>query len=277
MQPHISDIVLGVNDIARARAFYVNAFGLPVRHASSEFASLGIGEGQTSIGLYPWYALAEDAGVSPAGEGFRRFALSFIVESANEIDTLIERTSGAGGQVIKPAKRALWGGYSAYIEDPDGHLWKLASSKAPPIFSRRAEERDGGGFARIQPNEIAVTLGAADIKHTKAFYNDGLAYRTNKDFGKFVSFCAEKNEPTLGLYTVDGLAADAGVASEGAGFSGLVLSHLVATKEEVDKVLEQANAGGGKVIKPGQEAQWGGYFGYFCDSDGQLWKVARSK
>ena len=35
-----------------------------------------------------------------------------------------------------------------------------------------------------------------------------------------------------------------------------------------------AQRAGGKVVKPAQSSQWGGYFGYFSDPDGYLWKVA---
>jgi len=38
--------------------------------------------------------------------------------------------------------------------------------------------------------------------------------------------------------------------------------------------LDQAKRAGGKLVKPAQNAQWGGYFGYFSDPDGHLWKVA---
>jgi uncharacterized glyoxalase superfamily protein PhnB len=30
----------------------------------------------------------------------------------------------------------------------------------------------------------------------------------------------------------------------------------------------------GSVVRPPAAAQWGGYFGYFADPDGYLWKVA---
>jgi uncharacterized glyoxalase superfamily protein PhnB len=32
----------------------------------------------------------------------------------------------------------------------------------------------------------------------------------------------------------------------------------------------------GEVVKQAAASQWGGYFGYFCDPDGHLWKVASS-
>jgi uncharacterized protein len=35
-------------------------------------------------------------------------------------------------------------------------------------------------------------------------------------------------------------------------------------------------AAGGEVVKAAAAAQWGGYFGYFSDLDGYLWKVATS-
>jgi len=34
------------------------------------------------------------------------------------------------------------------------------------------------------------------------------------------------------------------------------------------------SAAGGRVVKQAAAAQWGGYYGYFSDPDGYLWKVA---
>jgi uncharacterized glyoxalase superfamily protein PhnB len=39
-------------------------------------------------------------------------------------------------------------------------------------------------------------------------------------------------------------------------------------------VLADAVAAGAKLLKPAQEAFWGGYSGYFSDPDGILWEVA---
>jgi len=64
------------------------------------------------------------------------------------------------------------------------------------------------------------------------------------------------------------------VAADGSSFSGITFSYLVSSKERVDAVLAEAERGGGKIAKPGQDAAWGGYFGYFTDPDGNLWKAA---
>nr|WP_281183026.1 VOC family protein [Halomonas gudaonensis] len=58
------------------------------------------------------------------------------------------------------------------------------------------------------------------------------------------------------------------------GFSGITLAHNVASKSEVDAVLNQAVSAGAKLIKPAEEVFWGGYSGYFQDPEGHYWEVA---
>ena len=70
------------------------------------------------------------------------------------------------------------------------------------------------------------------------------------------------------------LAKDANVAPDGTGFQGLRWHTTRATASEVDSVLADAVAAGAKLLKPAQEAFWGGYSGYFSDPDGFLWEVA---
>ena len=60
------------------------------------------------------------------------------------------------------------------------------------------------------------------------------------------------------------------------GFSGVALAHNVRSEAEVEAVLAEAAAAGGRVIKPAQRAFWGGYSGYFSDPDGHLWEVAHN-
>ncbi len=41
-------------------------------------------------------------------------------------------------------------------------------------------------------------------------------------------------------------------------------------------MLREAEAAGGRIVKPAQRAFWGGYSGYFADPDGHLWEVAHN-
>lgn len=120
----------------------------------------------------------------------------------------------------------------------------------------------------------AITLGVRDLNRAKQFYSEGLGCPIEQDHAGFVSFNLGTGSSRLALYTWDALAADAGVAADGSGFRGVTLNYILPSAERVDEVLAQAKHGGGEIIKPAQSARWGGYFGYFSDPDGYLWKVA---
>jgi uncharacterized glyoxalase superfamily protein PhnB len=78
----------------------------------------------------------------------------------------------------------------------------------------------------------------------------------------------------LALYPRPDLAKDANVAPESQSFGGVTLAYNTRNHDEVDSVLKEAQAAGATVVKPAQEAFWGGYSGYFSDPDGFLWEVA---
>ena len=82
------------------------------------------------------------------------------------------------------------------------------------------------------------------------------------------------NGMVLSLYGREALADDAQVPADGGGFSGVALAYNTRTREEVDQVMAEAEAAGARVVKPAQDAFWGGYSGYVADPDGHLWEVA---
>jgi uncharacterized glyoxalase superfamily protein PhnB len=53
-----------------------------------------------------------------------------------------------------------------------------------------------------------------------------------------------------------------------------VLAYNARDRAEVDSVLAEAVAAGASLLKPAQDAFWGGYSGYFSDPDRFLWEVA---
>jgi catechol 2,3-dioxygenase-like lactoylglutathione lyase family enzyme len=120
-----------------------------------------------------------------------------------------------------------------------------------------------------------ITLGVADLARSRRFYLDGLGWRASSAGNEHVVFI-DAGGVILGLYGRAALAEDMGVAPEGRGFAGFSLAHNVRTREEVDRVLARAQAAGARVLKPAQEAFWGGYSGYFADPDGHPWEVAHN-
>jgi uncharacterized protein len=65
------------------------------------------------------------------------------------------------------------------------------------------------------------------------------------------------------------LARDAEVP-DSPGVGGVALA---CTREEVDTILEEARAAGGRILKLARPTSWGGYAGYFADPDGHWWGV----
>ncbi len=117
-----------------------------------------------------------------------------------------------------------------------------------------------------------ITLGVADLAAARAFYERLGFVASSASQGDIVLFQA--GALALALYPRAALADDAHVAVEGAGFRGLTLAHNVREKAEVASVLAEAEAAGGRILKPAQDVFWGGHSGYFADPDGHLWEVA---
>jgi uncharacterized glyoxalase superfamily protein PhnB len=78
------------------------------------------------------------------------------------------------------------------------------------------------------------------------------------------------------LWGREKLAADTGVADEGASWSGITLAHNAASRDEVDEVVETARRNGAEIAREPAETFYGGYAGVFRDLDGHAWEVAHN-
>ncbi len=118
-----------------------------------------------------------------------------------------------------------------------------------------------------------VTLGVEDLERSLKFYKDGLGWKPSSASNENVAFF-QMGGVVFSLYPWDKLAEDAKIKSDGSGFSGITLAYNAKDEAEVDKVLQQVESLGAKIIKKAEKVFWGGYSGYFADFDGHLWEVA---
>lgn len=125
----------------------------------------------------------------------------------------------------------------------------------------------------MEPYISLITLGVADLERALRFYRDGLHWPMSGASGGDVAFF-HTGGVVLALYPRPLLAADARLSKTGSGFGGIALAHNVASPEQVDRVLAEVAAAGGTILKPAEQADWGGYSGYFADPDGYPWEVA---
>lgn len=131
MEPRISLITLGVRDVARARAFY-ETLGFVASPASNENVTF-FAAGGAVLGLFGWDALAQDAGVPTAGDGFGAVTIAHNVRDKAEVGTVLAAAEAAGGRIVTPAHDVFWGGHNGYFADPDGHLWEVAWNPFFPL------------------------------------------------------------------------------------------------------------------------------------------------
>ena len=125
----------------------------------------------------------------------------------------------------------------------------------------------------VEPRISIITLGVTDLARSVEFYRDGLGLPLVDENTESIAFFQSRGT-WLALYPRESLAADAGVATEGSGFSGVTLAHNVRTREEVDALLDVAVAAGATLVKAAQDTLWGGYSGYFADPESYLWEIA---
>ncbi|MBP7832403.1 MAG: VOC family protein [Candidatus Levybacteria bacterium] len=125
MKPKISLITLGVTSIPKSLKFYTDLGFKTHNYKEGEDTVFFEMEGAW-LSLYPIEKLAQDATVSPEGNGFSGITLAHNVSSIEEADKVFELAVSAGAKVIKKPQDVFWGGYSGYFADPDGHLWEIA-------------------------------------------------------------------------------------------------------------------------------------------------------
>lgn len=130
MQPRITVITLGVDDLKRAVSFYRDGLGLHTdgivgtefAHGAVAFFDLQAG---LRLALWPRTSLAHDAGLPLGRPSPTELSLGHNVASRAEVDAVMARAARAGAQIVKPAQETFWGGYAGYFSDPDQHLWEV--------------------------------------------------------------------------------------------------------------------------------------------------------
>lgn len=131
----------------------------------------------------------------------------------------------------------------------------------------------------MKPRISLITLGVDDLERSLRFYRDGLGLPTEGIVGAgsaqgAVVFFDLQPGLKLAIWPRQSLAEDAGLPLDAPNATGFSLAHNVASKAEVDAVMEQARIARASIVKPAGETFWGGYAGYFQDPDRHLWEIA---
>jgi predicted lactoylglutathione lyase len=123
VEQRVSAITLGVDDLARARAFY-EALGWR-SNSPPEIEVAFFQAGGLVFALWEKHKLAEDSAVE-LGSGYGGVTLSHNGRSPEDVDAVIATARAAGATIAREPGETFWGGYSGVFIDPDGHPWEVA-------------------------------------------------------------------------------------------------------------------------------------------------------
>jgi uncharacterized protein len=130
MEPRITVLTLGVENLERSVAFYRDALGFPtqgIMGTEFEHGAVAFFDLQSGLKLALWRRadLAHDTGLPSERTTSTEFSLGHNVRTRAEVDALLDEAARGGAEIVKPGQETFWGGYAGYFKDPDGHLWEV--------------------------------------------------------------------------------------------------------------------------------------------------------
>jgi uncharacterized protein len=128
MDPTVHFITLGVPDLEKARAFYVDGLGWPSAFdVPGAITFIQVGHGLL-LGLFGADDLDADIGQRGHATGPAPFTLAQVLATEAEVVATLDAAEAAGATILKPAQHADFGGFHGYFADPAGFRWEIATN-----------------------------------------------------------------------------------------------------------------------------------------------------
>ncbi|MFT3914451.1 MAG: VOC family protein [Anaeromyxobacteraceae bacterium] len=123
--PTLSLLILAVESLPRALAFYRAAFGWEQVVDAPVYAEFRLPAG-LRLGLYDRRAFAANTGRAPAATPAGELAPTELYLYPEDLAATLARVQAAGARTLTPLARRDWGDEVAYLADPDGNVLALA-------------------------------------------------------------------------------------------------------------------------------------------------------
>ena len=130
MNPRITVITIGVDNLERSLTFYRDGLGFSTEgiigkefeHGAVAFFDMQPG---LKLAIWPRSSISHDAGIPLGPASATEFTLGHNVTFSKEVDAVMDQAQKAGAVIVKQPQNTFWGGYAGYFKDPDGHLWEV--------------------------------------------------------------------------------------------------------------------------------------------------------
>lgn len=256
------DVVSLAGDRTTSKDFYAAAFN-PLMSESARTVEVDMhGTGRFELAQ----ATTAAGGGYGASSVFPGFVVTYALAQPAEVQAVMDAAAHAGAQVLKPAKKALFGSFSGSFRAPDGSIWKVAAD---------SNKNKGPVAAAPRPTEISIILGVDGPKASRTFYQ-ALGMVTDRDYGnKYIDFHPADGAVRLCLMPRAVLAKDVGIDDPGHGTGELTLNYRCETSEGIDQLLAAVESAGGTSVAPhGQATDTSP--NHFADPDGFRWMLSPS-
>jgi predicted lactoylglutathione lyase len=128
MKQKLHIIELAVADVGRSLSFYKNAFGWEVDRFFEEQSAAFFQLDTMYLLLYSKELLGGDMELEFANSGGASsgVVLVHVAKTEDEVEQIVDRAAEYGATILKYPSYAGWGGYRAFIQDPDCHVWQIS-------------------------------------------------------------------------------------------------------------------------------------------------------
>ncbi len=126
LPPRLTFVTLGTKNMAQRRSFYSGWGWAEGDGGSDEYAQYMLGS--VRLALYPLELLGSEAapGCPAPLTDWNGVTLAVNVADKAEVDAGYRAALDSGARSIGAPVNREWGGYSAYVADPEGQRWEIA-------------------------------------------------------------------------------------------------------------------------------------------------------
>ena len=131
MDQRLSFVTLGVRDLDRSRAFYLDGLGWEAAlDVPGEVLMIKVGP-LVVLSLWDREAFEKEVGPVAHEPGLTPVTLAHNVAERDQVDEVLDIARAAGADPVSEAFDRDWGGRSGYFADPDGFRWEVAWNPGP--------------------------------------------------------------------------------------------------------------------------------------------------
>src|SRR6476469_9832512 len=133
-----------------------------------------------------------------------------------------------------------------------------AASWDPGPVAADVSARSYRGGMTAPPDITAITLGVRDVERSRAFYVDGLGFRSVLHLPGEISFVQCAPGQLLALWDVTEMPSEYGDVAHGPSAPPVSLGHNVDVAEDVERLYAAALAAGATSVAVPTVRAWGG-------------------